>query len=66
MPLNWILIKSAIWAKNADVSKVGVRKCSMGSFLKVLMLVYFPTKIGGYWTCLSEFRKVPIINKILV
>ena len=23
MPLNWILIISAIWAKNADVSKVG-------------------------------------------
>ena len=66
MSLNWTLIKSAIWAKNANVSKMRVRKCSMGGFLKVLMLVYLPTKIGGYWACLSEFREVPIMNKILV
>ena len=66
MSLNQILIKSASWTKNADVSKMKVHKCSMGGFLKVLMLVYLSTMFDGYWTCPSEFREVVIMNKILV
>ena len=37
----------------------------IGGFLEVLLLVYLPTKFGGYWTCLSEFREGASMNKIL-
>ena len=65
MSLNSILIKSAIWAKNADVSKMGVCKCSMGGFLKVLIFLQRLVVIGHAYQSLRKFmNKTPGMNRV--